>query len=219
MNDVNLRLFQFDYDVTWFSFFLGSDERVYGRYGGRDSKSCDARLSVAGFKHTMKLVLDEHKRSQKEDPPVAPVAFQREVFQISPRSCVHCHQVWEGQRRESRANGTFDEQSLYVYPIPENVGLTLSVDEGNRVAAVKSGTAAAKAGLRAGDILEMVHRTKIFSQGDVMAALHDAPVIGSIKVKYRRDDRRETAELELAKDWKKSDLSWRPSMVNQKAAK
>ena len=213
MNDVNLRLFRFDYDLTWYTFFLSPGERVYGRYGGRDPKSCDARLSVAGFKNTMKLVLDEHKRSKADDPPPSPVAFRREPFQTNQRGCVHCHQVWEGQRREARANGTFDEQSLFVYPLPENVGLTLSVDEGNRVTAVAPNTPAAKGGLRAGDILETIHRTKIFSQGDVMAALDGAPPVGTITLTYRRAGRATAVELELPKGWKKTDLSWRPSMV------
>ena len=36
MNDVDTQLFRFDYDVTWYAFFLSPGERVYGRYGGRD---------------------------------------------------------------------------------------------------------------------------------------------------------------------------------------
>lgn len=212
MNDVDLQLFQFDYDVTWYAFFLSPGERVYGRYGGRDAKSCDARLSVAGFKHAMKSVLDEHGRLRPEEPPT-PVNTSREPFQENRRGCVHCHDVWEGLRREAKARGAFDEQSLFVYPPPENVGLTLSVDEGNRVTAVAANTPSAKAGLRAGDVLEMVHRMKVYSQGDVMAALHVAPLEGVIKLTYRRDGTKRTAELDLPKGWKKTDLSWRPSMV------
>ena len=34
---VDLRLFEFDYDLTWFAFFLSADGAVYGRYGGRDA--------------------------------------------------------------------------------------------------------------------------------------------------------------------------------------
>src|SRR5207244_4517051 len=145
--------------------------------------------------------------------------FRREPFQGERRGCMHCHQVWEGLRREERAKGTFDHQSFYVYPLPENVGLTLSVDEGNKVTAVKANSPAAKAGIQAGDILEKVHQTKTFSQGDVMAGLHDSPVEGMIKVQYRRDGQSDTVELELPKDWKKTDLSWRPSMLKEKIPK
>ena len=72
---------------------------------------------------------------------------------------------------------------------------------------------AAKAGLWVGDVLEMVHRTKVFSQGDVMAALHEAPPAGKIPLIYRRAGKATAVELEVPKGWKKTDLSWRPSMV------
>ncbi len=219
MNDIDLHLFQFDFDLTWYTFFVSPEERIYGRYGGRDPKSCDGRLSVAGFKYTMKLILDEHKRSKKEDPSPAPVTFRREPFQTERRGCMHCHQVWEGLRHEERAKGTFDPKSFYVYPIPENVGLTLSVDEGNKVTAVKAKSPAAKAGIQAGDILEKVHQTKTFSQGDVMAALHHSPMDVTISVKYRRDGQSDTVDLDLPTDWKKTDLSWRPSMLKEKIPK
>ena len=35
MRGVNLELFDFDYDLTWFAFFINGDERVLGRFGGR----------------------------------------------------------------------------------------------------------------------------------------------------------------------------------------
>jgi hypothetical protein len=212
MNDVNLNVFKFDYDLTWITFFLSPDEKIYSRYGGRDPKSADDRLSVEGFKYTMKLALEEHKHSKKEDPPAKPAAAKLQTWQTGQKGCLHCHQVWTKTRVEERANKKFDANSLFVYPIPENVGLTMSVDEGNKVKSVKDGSPAEMAGLKSGDLLEKIHDTKTFSQGDVMTGLHNSPWEGKITVQYRRDGNSEKAELDLPADWKKSDLKWRPSM-------
>ncbi len=35
--DLDLNLFEFDLDLTMMIFFLNADERIYGRYGGRDA--------------------------------------------------------------------------------------------------------------------------------------------------------------------------------------
>jgi len=41
---IDLRLFDFfDHDLNFFVFFISADERVYGRYGGRDGKSAEGR--------------------------------------------------------------------------------------------------------------------------------------------------------------------------------
>ena len=47
----DLSLFEFDYDCAWYGFFLSAEEVIYGRYGGRDAKSDDGRLSIAGLKY------------------------------------------------------------------------------------------------------------------------------------------------------------------------
>ena len=49
MNGVNLRRFDFDYDVTWNGFFLDEDLNVYSRYGGRDDGEPEDRLSKASL--------------------------------------------------------------------------------------------------------------------------------------------------------------------------
>ena len=36
---MDLRRFEFDFDLTWYAFFLNADETIYGRYGGRDATS------------------------------------------------------------------------------------------------------------------------------------------------------------------------------------
>ena len=42
--------FEFDHDLTWYVFLLNADETVYGRYGGGDAASAEARLSLKGLR-------------------------------------------------------------------------------------------------------------------------------------------------------------------------
>ncbi len=197
MNDVDLALFQFDYDLSWMAFFLNADAHVYSRYGGRDATSDDGRLSIAGLKMTMRRVLEQHRISDQpvRQPHVPKVPSK--LFAVNAKQCLHCHQVWEGMRDAQRREGTFQPESLHVYPLPENIGLVLDVDLGNRVRFVWSGSAAARAGLRAGDNLQRVGDVPVLSQADVSWALHNAPAQGSLGIEYTRDGHRCDATVSL----------------------
>lgn len=228
MNDVDINLFKFDYDLTWAGVFLGPDERVYGRYGGRDAGDAEARLSIAGVKHTLRAVLAYHGQQRPSATSASPRAVARAADLLSARGggpgrggrggrgCMHCHQVWEGERRQARASGSFDPESVYVYPLPENVGLRLDLTAGNRVVGVLPDSPAARAGLRAEDQIDTIGVSPIFSQGDVMWALHNAPPEGTVTLRYQRQSKRRIAALKLARGWKKSDLSWRPSFRRER---
>jgi hypothetical protein len=218
MNEVDIGLFQFDYDLTWMSFFLNADNRVYSRYGGRDAESDDGRLSIRGLKTTMKRVLDLHRQAGRvetktpvSDRPRRPADY----FKVPENACLHCHQVWEGLRGWQRKEGTFDPASLYVYPPPENIGLELDVNDGNRVVKVLPDTPAGRAKLQPGDELRRVAGVNILAQGDVFWALHNAPAQGPLPVDLVRQGRNVTAQLELPPGWRKTDLSWRQSMVEE----
>ena len=44
ISGADLNLFDFDYDLTWAAFFLNANEKIYGRFGGRDAGPADAHL-------------------------------------------------------------------------------------------------------------------------------------------------------------------------------
>jgi membrane-associated protease RseP (regulator of RpoE activity) len=217
MNDVNLALFQYDYDVTWMCFFLNANQYIHSRYGGRDARGAEERLSVAGLKHTMRRVLVEHAVQPDAAPAKAPrVTYARQLF-AKDKGCIHCHHVWEGIRKQARAQGAFDTNTLYyVYPPPDNLGLKLDVTEGDKVVGVVPDSPGQRAGLRPGDRLLKIQDVKIISQGDVFWALHNAPAEGRITVQWRRDDTPHTATLDLPRGWRQSDLSWRASIRRDK---
>ena len=216
MNNVDLNVFKFDFDLTWMSFLMDAGERIYSRYGGRDPKSADGRLSPEGLKSTLRRVLEFHDKQPKKQttPPRKPL-LPSDVFDVKSK-CLHCHQVWEGIRKQERKEKRFNPESLFVYPLPENIGLVLDVTDGNKVVEVSAGSASQRGGIKPDDVIDTIQNVKVFSQGDVMWVLHNAPVEGNISVRYLRDGKPKAAQLKLAAGWKHTDLAWRPSMKKAK---
>src|SRR4051812_12653244 len=167
MRSVNLDLFDFDFDLTWMGFFVDPHWRILGRYGGRDTDSAEGRVSLAGLRHAMKRALEKHRAGDLG--PAPKLGRPRTVMdyaaakQLPEKACVRCHQVYDLRRQTLQARGKWSLDQLWVYPPPENVGLTLSVDQGDKIERVKNGSAASKAGLRKGDRLLSVNGASIAS--------------------------------------------------------
>ncbi len=217
ISGADLNLFEFDYDTTWAAFFLSPNEQVYGRYGGRDSSSADARMSLAGLHYAMSAALSDHRKaSEQESPPRNEKRMRVEDYPGARRArgCIHCHQVAEIQRYQARSFGKWNREDLWVYPLPENIGLTLEVDRGDRVKAVKSDSSAAHVGVQAGDILKKLNGYPVASFADAQFALHKAPTKGEIAIGWERADKRLEGKLALAVGWRQTNLTWRPSMLH-----
>lgn len=217
VNGVDLNVFDFDFDLTWVGFFLDASERVYGRYGGRDAASAEGRLSLAGLKYAMQAALEAHRlQSKVPAPPRTEQPLRAEAYsaakQLRPGECIHCHQIAEFRRQDRQLTGKWTREELWVYPPPENVGLNLEVDRGNRVRTVAAESSAARAGLRPGDLLVRLNGISVASFADAQYALHRAPVQGTIPLSWQRDGQTMTGQLELASGWRKTILTWRPSM-------
>jgi S1-C subfamily serine protease len=212
---MDLRRFEFDHDLTWYVFFLNADETVYGRYGGRDATSADARLSLKGLRYAMGAALEAHKAPPPPRPlPGAPVRPEDFAAAQRHKGCIHCHNVNEFRRADLQALGKWDRESVWVYPLPENVGVTLDIDVGNRVKAVRPGSPADKAGLKPGDLVRRLGGHPVASFADATYALHKSPARGSIPVAWARDGREQAGTLDVADGWRRTNLTWRPSMLD-----
>jgi len=73
-----------------------------------------------------------------------------------------------------------------LYPLPENLGVTLEIDRGNVVKSVVDTTPAAAIGLKAGDLIRRLNGVPIHSFGDAQFALDRAPRTGSIEIAWQR---------------------------------
>jgi serine protease Do len=218
MREVNLAIFDFDYDLTWIGFFLNSSEKVYGRYGGRDAGSADGRVSLAGLASALEAALKEHRaapssKEQRSRPPERFTVADYSAFQRLPaNACVHCHQVYDLRRESLQAAGNWSLDEVWVYPQPENVGLTLDIDRGNQVTRVTPGSPADKAGLRPGDTLLRVDERAVRTIADMQYALHRAGTTRTLPIRWQRDGKELAKTLDLPDGWRKTDVSWRWSL-------
>jgi S1-C subfamily serine protease len=214
----DLALFEFDFDLTWIAFFMSPDGTViYGRYGGRDAKGPDTRQSLAGLKYAMQAALETHNATEK--PAAAPKQkpFFIESLPTAKRfkGCIHCHYVKEIRWAEDRAAGKFNREEIWSYPLPENIGITLDIDRGNVVQSVSAGSPADKAGLKPGDVLDRLNGNTIRSFADAQYGLHRAPIKGEIPISWKRDGKVRSAQLAVADGWRKTNITWRPSLLDQ----
>lgn len=219
VDNLDLNLFEFDYDLTFMVFFMDAEQNVYARYGGRDSKDADNRQSLEGLAYTMKSVLEMHGRQQKEYAPKTQdkARYLRDLTG-GPGGlggggrCLHCHQVREAINGGLRRAGKWDRDLAWRYPLPENVGVTLEVHKGNVVKSVAEKSPAAAAGIKPGDILQKLNGVPVHSFGDAQYALDRAPAKGAVEVVWRRGEKTLEEKLTLEQGWRKTDISWRPSM-------
>jgi hypothetical protein len=220
MKGVDLRTFQFDYDQTWAAFFLNADGTIYGRYGTRagDKQHATTHISLASFKKAIHRALALHRgypanKAQllgKLGKPL-PVRTADQFPDPPQRHCIHCHNVREDLRRLSYRQGKLTAADLWVYPLPENVGLKIDVDDGLRVQAITPGSPAARAGVQVGDRLVTMNGQRLISQADMQWVLHNAPDEARIAVTLARGEQSLRKTIALSGPWKETDLSWRES--------
>lgn len=212
----DLNLFEFDYDLTMMVFFLTADEQILGRYGGRDSTGPDSRQSLEGLRYSMQAALWSHEQAKpSNDTEREKPRFVRDFHAARGRNrCTHCHEVKELANDEIERSGKWTRDLLWRYPLPDNLGLFLEVDRGNVVEQVEPDSPAAEVGLMKGDVLQTLDGQPVNSLGDAQFVLDSAPKTGRIEVTWRRDGNKHVGSLTLPEGWRRSDISWRPSMMH-----
>src|SRR5262245_57314960 len=197
-------------------FFLTAEGEVYARYGGRDAENADNRQSLPGLLYTMNSVLAMHDSDQKAFAPKShdKPKYLRDIpgGRGFARGCVHCHNLKEGLHHALQKAGKFTNDVVYRYPLPENVGINLQVDQGNVVREVKDKSPAAALGIKPGDVLRRLNSVPVHSFGDAQYALDRAPKSGEIAIAWQRGETTYQEKLQLADGWRRTDVSWRASV-------
>jgi serine protease Do len=216
MRGLDLNLFDVDYDLNWHGLVVTPERAVLARFGGRDADTPGKHHSLAGLRYTLTKALERFERDNSPLPRVrGRGAFAEEypaAGRLGSRSCIHCHHVREFQREQKRQAGTWTVADEWVYPEPAALGLTLDIEQGDRVAAVRPGLTAAAAGLKPGDVLRTVNGAPVASIMDVQHALHQAPARGKLSVTWQRDGQAHRGVIDLPDGWRRSDVSWRWSL-------
>jgi hypothetical protein len=220
IDDVDLGLFQFDYDQTWSAFFLNADGTTYGRYGTRAAGGGNSttHISVASLRKTMQRVLELHKgypankaQLTGKRGPEPEYRVPKDVPRVERRHCIECHQVRGNALRHKWQEKRLTTADIWPYPLPENIGLKMDVDDGLRVKAVASNSPAERAGIAAGDELLTLDGQHLVSQADIQWVLHRAPVETKVVAALKRGGKELRKTIALSGPWKESDLSWRAS--------
>lgn len=227
-NGLDLNVFQYDYDMSWAAMFLNADMTVYGRYGSRTAsgRESDGLLSKSGFRAAAEKALALHQAypgnkavlAAKTGHP-AEYATPNEIPGLRDKSkraevrqnCIHCHMVKEYAMRAKWEAGKLAAEDLWVYPMPQRIGLTLDVQDGLVVETVREGSPAALAGLVRGDRLVSLGGQPLVSTADVQWVLHQAPGDTRLAAVIQRGDQQQDKTIVLSGDWKKSDIAWRAS--------
>ncbi len=225
MKGVDLNTFRFDYDLQLAGVVLdGRDSQTLARWGTRDAQSATGRISVSGLEQTLvKACATYNARTpavsnspagQPLPPRTIDTAYP--AFAQSARNkeaCWHCHYANDARVAEEKVAGTLRKSALFMYPLPETVGVTLDPASANRVALVAPASPAQKAGVRVGDTIVTTNGAPVYSSADFQAVLNRVPSSGrALTLGLERERVKRKALLKLAPGWRESeDISWRPS--------
>lgn len=212
----DLRVYRFDLDTTWACFFLNADQTIYGRYGGRDASGAEGRISLKGLAFALGRALEAHANPPKP-APLAGKPFTIRDFKsagMGNRGCVHCHNAKEMQIADAKASGAWRREDVYAYPPPDNLGIVLDVDGGNLVSKVTPGSPAEKAGIRQGNRVLRIADHSVASFADASFALEIWKSDKPIPLTWKDGDSVREARLTVPHGWRKTNITWRPSLLD-----
>lgn len=230
MKNVNLSLFQFDYDLNWAAIFMNADGIIYSRYGTQSAAGADTYNSVESLEKTMRRVLTLHanatnyrkylagKRGKPkpyktalEMPGMEKKEEYRKTTQVN--NCIHCHNIHDAENHQLHLEGTMTNEKLWRYPLPNNIGLEIDPKDGLKINRVIAGSAAEKAGLKVGQSVAYMNGQLILSIADIQWVLHHLPnTATNIRIRPWNSNREHVLTTRIG--WKKTDISWRGSLWN-----
>lgn len=215
MRGVDLRVFDFDYDLDWAALILTPDQQVIGRFGGHDGSEPNRFLTFPGLRYALQEALQAPRPARVSTKPTGPqpdtVESYAAIERIKPDACIHCHQVYDFRRQALLQTGKWQKEMVWVYPLPEKLGLHLDPLQGNRIQQIDANSAAARLGLKPGDMLRSLNEVRTASFADVQYALHKAQDQSGIAVTWASDGLTKQGSLVPPGGWRVTDLSWRAS--------
>ncbi len=221
MDDVNIGLFERDWNATIYYFVLNADEQIYLRYGGRDAKSPETYLNLASLELALRKGLELHRLYRQGSlkktelprpmyPREIPLLFERTFARYA---CVECHLIGDFLNLQREREGRLDKLThLYRSPDILTLGIQLDVPKGLVVKEARGPAEAA--GLRPGDRLAELNGIPVWTFGDFQYRLDKAPRNArQILLGIERNAAALDLTLALPERWWWTDLTFRQSSV------
>jgi hypothetical protein len=231
-NTMDLTHFQFDFDLSFAVFFLDDELTIYGRFGTRSDRPEEQDLSLQGLRRAMAEALRMQNNAAAVKPSLAGKQVKRSRF-LTPRdypelsgryqaeldyagsvarSCIHCHQIRDAERRLIRSSGErFSDEVLYPYPDPEVVGLKMNPKAMAQIERVAAGSSADRDGFRPGDEIVALDGQPLLSIADIQWVLHNAPSTAKLPARVRREGTWIDLTMTFQDGWRRGNISWRPT--------
>jgi len=221
MDNVDIALFDRDWNNALYYFVMNADEQIYMRYGGRDSESQDTYLNLDSLELALKQGLELHRRYQKGDlkkterpaphfPRENPLLVERT---IARNQCVECHLIGDFQNLQREQNGTLDKLTqLFRSPDIKALGIHLDIPKGLAVKEVQG--AAKAAGMKPGDRITALNGTPVWTFADFQYSYDKVNrATSSISLIVDRAGTPVTLAITLPLRWWLTDLRFRQSSV------
>lgn len=217
MDDIDIGLFDRDWNNTIYYFIMNADEQIYLRYGGRDSPSPDTYLNLSSLELALEKGLELHRRYQRGErkkterpkPLFAhdiPLLVERT---IARNACVECHLIGDYQNIHQEQEGKLDKLT-YMYRSPDikTLGIHLDVPKGLVVKEARG--AAEAAGMRSGDLITALNGTPVWTFGDLQYYYDKVPRRAEqIRITVARGEESVDLSILLPERWWWTDLTFR----------
>jgi serine protease Do len=222
MDNVDVGLFERDWNNAIYFFALNADEQIYVRYGGRDSNSADTYLNLESMERGLTTGLDMHRRWQAGElklPPRPAPFLPRQIPLLVQRTyarhaCVECHLIGDFQNIQREEEGKLDKLThLYRSPDIKTIGIELDVPKGLVVKEARGAVAAA--GMKAGDRIAAIEGTPVVTFGDLQYRYDKVDrTAKQMAIAVEREGRMTPLTLTLPDRWWWTDLRFRQSSVD-----
>jgi hypothetical protein len=222
MDDVDVGLFDRDWNNAIYFFVLNADEQIYMRYGGRESANPDTYNSLESMRIALEQGLVLHKKylagelpKEERPKPLFPRQMPLLVERtFARRACVECHLIGDFQNVQRERDGVLDKLvHLYRSPDIKNIGIALDVPK-NLVVKEAAGAVAA-AGMKPGDRITSWNGVPVYSFGDVQYRFDKVDRRAKkLPITVDRDGAPVELTVDLPPRWWWTDLRFRQSSVD-----
>ncbi len=225
LDNVDVGLFDRDWNNAIYFFLMNGDEQIYMRYGGRDAASADTYLNLNSMELALKKGLELHQQYEKGQlakterpkpffPRQIPLLVERTFKQ---HACVECHLIGDYQNLQREQDGTLDKLSqMYRSPDIKTIGIELDVPQGLVVKEAKG--PAQQAGMKVGDRIAALEGQTVWTFGDLQYR-YDKVDRRAQKLKLTVDRSGQNVDLAIALPprWWWTNLTFRQSSVDPRA--